>query len=407
VQSHRVTFEGSQGFPLAARLEMPTGAPSAFALFAHCFTCGKDSSAAVRISRALAARGIAVLRFDFTGLGGSGGDFGNANFSSNVNDLVAAAAYLRQNHQAPALLVGHSLGGAAVLSAAGRIPEVTAVATVAAPADATHVEHNFMEAVPEIERTGAVGVTLGGRHFTIRRQFLEDLRHQEVAGEIARLGRALLVMHAPLDAQVGIENAQRIFVAARHPKSFVSLDDADHLLTKTRDAEYAAAVIAEWAGRYLPQAEPRAHAAEDGRILVAETGGGRFQAQVTMGPHTLLADEPTDMGGLGSGPNPYDLLAAALGACKVMTARLYAERKGWPATKLSTNVAHNKIHAKDCAECETREGMVDAFDVTLTIEGDLDDEQRARIAEIADRCPVHRTLMGEVRIRTTLEPPAG
>jgi alpha/beta superfamily hydrolase len=251
MESSKVVFTGLLGEVLAARLEMPETDPLAFAIFAHCFTCGKDSLAAVRLSRALASQGIAVLRFDFTGLGGSGGDFANTNFSSNVADLIAAAAFLRTQYRAPALLVGHSLGGTATLAAAESVPESVAVVTIGAPCDATHVEQTFAAAVPAIEADGESTATLGGRKLTIRRSFLDDLREQRQREKIATLGRALLVLHAPKDAVVGIENAARIFAAAKHPKSFISLDTADHLLSRADDTDYAAGVIAAWTSRYL------------------------------------------------------------------------------------------------------------------------------------------------------------
>lgn len=407
MDSLKITFPGAGGHDLAARLEMPEGPPTAYALFAHCFTCGKDSRAAVQIARALAARGIATLRFDFTGLGGSGGDFANTHFSANVADLVAAADWLRREHRAPALLIGHSLGGAAILAAAGQVAECKAVATIAAPADAEHVLHNFHAALPEIEAEGEAAVTLGGRSFTIRRAFLEDVKAQAQQDHIAHLRRALLVLHAPTDAIVGIDNATRIFTTAKHPKSFVSLADADHLLSRPADGEYAAGVIAAWAQRYLPAAATPAatvEAAAD-QVVVQETGAGKLQVRVQVGQHGFLADEPVAVGGLGSGPNPYDLLSAALGACKAMTMRLYAERKGWPLKRARVAVRHGKIHAADCADCETREGRIDEFTCEITLEGPLDGEQRARIFEIAERCPVHRTLTGEVKIRASLASP--
>ena len=404
MRSVQVSFPGAGGGVLAARLEMPVGEPIAFALFAHCFTCGKDSLAAVKISRALAERGVATLRFDFTGLGGSGGDFANSNFSSNVADLVAAADHLRREYQAPGLLIGHSLGGAAMLAAAAHIAESVAVATIAAPYDAAHVEQAFVAAIPEIEARGEAVATLGGRPFTIRKQLLDDLREQRQHERIARLRRALLVLHAPLDAVVGIDNASRIFTAAKHPKSFVSLDSADHLLTRAADADYAAGVIAAWASRYLPAPAPAMQADAPAReVIVEETGAGRFQQRIAIGPHRLVADEPAAQGGLDSGPSPYDLLAASLGACKAMTMRLYADNKQWPLEQVRVRVAHDKVHAADCADCETREGRIDEFRVVLSLVGPLDAEQRARIAAIAERCPVHRTLMSEVKIRTTAD----
>lgn len=414
MESRRIEFDGSLGAKLSARLELPEGGmpPRAHALFAHCFTCSKDTPAAVKISRALAAKGIATLRFDFTGLGGSGGDFASTNFSSNIADLVQAARWLRDNGgEGPALLIGHSLGGAAVLAAAAQIPESVGVVTLGAPFDADHVEHTFMGHVPEIEREGEATAELGGRTFTIRRQFLDDLRSQRQDERIASLRRALLVLHAPGDRVVGIDNAARIYMAAKHPKSFISLDDADHFLSRTKDADYAAEVIAAWASRYLPETAAQATieaareaegagAATEPGVIVEETGQGLFQQRIRVGRHAITADEPQSMGGRDSGPTPYDLLAAALGACKAMTMRLYANRKSWPLEKAKVHVAHGRIHARDCADCETKDGHIDEFRVAITLDGPLSDEQRARILEIADKCPVHRTLAGEVRVRT-------
>ena len=248
----RVAFQGTGGQKLAARLDAPDEAPSAYALFAHCFTCGKDVFAATRIAQQLTAHGIAVLRFDFTGLGASEGEFANTNFSSNVADLVAAAAHLRTAYAAPALLVGHSLGGAAALAAAGSVPECKAVVTIGAPSDVRHVRHLLGERLAEIEAEGEANVLLAGRPFTIKRQFLLDAEEQHIAAKIAELRRALLVMHSPRDDMVDISNATRIFTAAKHPKSFISLDTADHLLSARADAVYAADLIAAWMVRYLP-----------------------------------------------------------------------------------------------------------------------------------------------------------
>ncbi len=373
----RVEFPGSQGHTLAGRLDRPATRARATALFAHCFTCGKDLAAASRIAAALAARGIAVLRFDFTGLGHSEGEFANTNFSSNVDDLVAAAAYLRREHEAPSLLVGHSLGGTAVLAAASRIPEVRAVATIAAPADPAQIRHLLEEDwVEEIERSGQATVSIAGRTFQVHRQFLEDIEAQRLDAHIAGLGRALLVLHAPGDDIVGIGNASRIFLAARHPKSFVSLDDADHLLSRRRDAEYASEVLAGWASRYLPPAESHFPRADDqGEVVVSESGEGPYG-------HT--------------GPTPYGLLLASLGSCTTMTLRMYAERKGLPLEHVTVRLRHEKIHARDCETCESETGKIDRIDREIVLEGPLDEAQRARLLEIADRCPVHRTLHSEV-----------
>jgi uncharacterized OsmC-like protein/fermentation-respiration switch protein FrsA (DUF1100 family) len=402
----RFDFPNAAGHLLAARLERPPQEPLAYALFAHCFTCGKDNLAAKRIAEALTARGIAVLRFDFTGLGASEGDFANTNFSSNVADLVAAADHLRTTRRAPALLIGHSLGGAAVLAAAAEIPEARAVVTIAAPSDPAHVVGLFRDRVETIRERGEGEVELFGRAFRIRREFLADAAEHKLLERVAALRKALLVFHSPVDATVGVDNASRIFGAAKHPKSFVSLADADHLLSRRGDAVYVANVIAAWAERYL-DASPRVEAAAEielGSVVVAETLQGKFQQTVTIGPHRLIADEPESVGGLGSGPGPYDLVLAGLGACTAMTLRLYAGRKGFPLERVSVALKHGKIHAQDCESCETKEGMLDRIERAITLEGALDETQRAKLAEIADKCPVHRTLESEIDISTTLAP---
>ncbi len=403
--SKLIRFPGTTGAMLAARLDLPAQPPIAYALFAHCFTCSKDMLAAARVSAALTARGFGVLRFDFTGLGGSEGDFADTNFSSNVGDLVAAAGWLRAQHQAPKVIIGHSLGGAAVLAAAPEIPETRAVATIGAPFDPAHVTHLLAPAVTEITAAGEAEVMLAGRTFRIKRQLLDDLDSQRSAERIARLGRALLIFHSPRDTTVDIENAARIFTAAKHPKSFVSLDTADHLLTRREDAEYVASVIAAWAGRYVgaPAAPDPAVAARD-VVTVVETREGRFTQQISVGPHRLRADEPSGAGGLDSGPTPYDLLLAGLGACTSMTVRMYADQKQWPVDRVTVRLRHEKIHAADCAECETKDGKIDRIERDIVLEGALDDAQRARLLEIANRCPVHRTLHSEVLIPTRLVP---
>lgn len=400
--NQRLQFPGRDGQQLAARLDTPAGAIQAFALFAHCFTCGKDALAASRIAAALTGHGIAVLRFDFTGLGGSDGEFANTNFSSNVADLVAAADFLRGQYQAPALLIGHSLGGAAVLAAAGDIPEARAVVTIAAPSDPAHVLGLFRDQRPRIEADGEAEVMLAGRPFRIRQQFLDDVAEQRLLGKVAALRRALLVMHSPADDTVGIDNASQIFSAARHPKSFVSLDKANHLLSGKEDATYVANTIAAWSQRYLgiDTGGMTAEAQEEGLVRVAENHLGKYQQQVTVGPHRLLADEPVSFGGLNGGPAPYDLLLAALGACTAMTMRMYAERKGLPLEHVSVSLRHEKIHAADCAECDNKEGKVDWIEREIEIQGPLDAAQRDALMAIADKCPVHRTLHSEVVIRT-------
>jgi len=398
-----VSFPGAFGTALAARLDGPVGAPLAYAIFAHCFTCSKETKAAATISAALAERGFAVLRFDFTGLGGSAGDFANTNFSSNVEDLVAAADFLRREHRAPALLVGHSLGGTAVLAAAPKVPEAVAVATLGSPFEPEHILGLIKESVGKIDSEGDAQVDIAGRSFRIKKQFLDDIRSQKIGGAAAQLGKALMVMHSPRDTIVNIDNAAKIFTAARHPKSFVSLDPADHLMSNRADALYAGQLLADWALRYVPA--PRAEApptAQPGKVLVRETREGKFTNQVFVGAHVIRADEPVAAGGLDTGLGPYDLLCASLGACTSMTLRVYADQKGIPLERVSVELQHDKIHAADCAECETREGKVDRIDRLITLDGALDPQQRAKLLEIADKCPVHRTLHSEVLIKTQL-----
>lgn len=385
-------FPGSHG-EMDARLDSPDGPPRAFALFAHCFTCSKESKAAAFVSQALALQGIATLRFDFSA----------PEFSSNLDDLVAAAQWLRAHQRAPDILIGHSLGGTAVLAAAARIPEARAVATIGAPFHPAHVTHLLTDALPQIAATGEAQVDLGAGPVRVSRPFLDDLAGRDPAQVIGALRKALLVMHAPRDSVVDIENASRIFSAAKHPKSFVSLDDADHLLTRRADAQYAATVLAAWASRYLDP-EPPARQPTSTGVRVAESGEGRFTQTVLAGRHRLRADEPMAVGGDDAGPSPYELLLAALGACTSMTVRMYAERKQWPLERVSVQLEHARIHASDCAECETKQAYVDRIERVLTLDGPLDAEQRQRLLEIANKCPVHRTLLGEVQIPTRLTP---
>jgi uncharacterized OsmC-like protein/fermentation-respiration switch protein FrsA (DUF1100 family) len=401
--TERFQFAGSEGQQLAAALDTPEGDIRAYALFAHCFTCGKDVLAAKRIAAALAAKGIAVLRFDFTGLGSSEGDFANSTFSSNVSDLVRAADHLRETRQAPAILIGHSLGGAAILAASAQIPDARAVVTIAAPSDPAHVTGLFAGRIEDIRKHGKAEVALASRPFTITNQFLDDIAEQGLMAHVVKLHKALLVMHAPTDDTVSIDNATRIFVAAKHPKSFVSLAGADHLLSDRRDAAYVADVVAAWVTRYLDPAasEETTDPGEAPRqVVVRETRNSKFQQTVAIGPHRLLADEPVPAGGEDTGPGPYDFVLAGLGACTSMTMRLYADRKSLPLERTTVTLSHRKIHAEDCAECETRAGMLDQIDMVIAMEGALDSEQRKRLLEIADKCPVHRTLTSEIRILT-------
>lgn len=400
--TERLSFAGHDGSTLSARLDLPEGPHLATALFAHCFTCSKDIPAARRISARLAGMGIAVLRFDFTGLGHSDGEFANTTFSSNVADLRAACAALSARGMAPALLIGHSLGGAAVLRAAAEMEGVRAVATLGAPADPAHVAHNFADALDRIEADGAAEVSLGGRPFRIGKGFVDDIRETALIPAIASLRAALLVLHAPRDAIVGIDNASAIFAAAKHPKSFVTLDDADHLISRPEDAEYAAEVIGAWVSRYLdlrPPAPPPG--VPEGILHVSEAGPDGFLQDIQHGPHHhLLADEPVAYGGTNRGLSPYGLLSAGLGACTSMTIRMYARRKGWPLDHVSVEVTHDKVHAQDAGAA--RPGKVDHFARKIRLTGNLDPEQRQRLLEIADKCPVHQTLERVNEIKTLL-----
>ena len=405
MRAEKITFVNGDGECLAALLNRPAGTPVATAVFAHCFTCGKNIPAARIIAETLVSHGIAVLRFDFTGLGGSEGEFANTNFSSNVDDIVAAADHLRNVAQAPALLIGHSLGGAAVLAAASRIPEAKAVATIGAPCDPSHVVRLFDGQIAEIEDAGEVDVSLVGRRFTVKRQFLDDISEQNLARVIGELRAALLVMHAPADETVGIENASHIFTHAKHPKSFVSLDGADHLLKRRADAAFAADMLAVWAKRYVLDGQ---RAGTYGTVFVFETAAGRFQQSVALGHHHLLADEPVSSGGLDSGPSPYEFLLASLGTCTAMTLRLYADHKGLPLDRVSVALKHSRQHTEDSeAACDGKPAALERIDRKITLEGTLNADQRKRMIEIANKCPVHRTLISRLKICTVEEPQPG
>ncbi|ARG55925.1 prolyl oligopeptidase family protein [Mycobacteroides abscessus] len=403
--SERVTFAGSSG-SLSGRLETPEQPPTTWAVFAHCFTCGKDNSAAARISRALTGSGIGVLRFDFTGLGDSEGDFAATGFSSNVDDLVCAADFMRASHGAPTMLIGHSLGGAAVLAAASRINDVNAIAVIGTPADPGHVAGLLRQSRDDIA-AGEATISIAGREFRLQRQFLDDIAAQPQRERIRAADAALLVLHSPTDQVVSVDNAREIFDIARHPKSFVALDGADHLLSCRDDAEYAATVIAAWAGRYLKHHASTALTrsgpppSDDGVVRVAERGdAGSLTQDITVGSHRLVADEPRPISD-DMGPTPYDLLLAALGACTSMTIRMYAERKRWPLESVVVDARHSRVHAQDCAELDKTKGFIDRIERHIMLQGPLSAIQRDRLMEIASRCPVHRTLRSEVDIRTT------
>jgi putative redox protein len=399
----RFEFAGSDGQVLSARIHLPAIEPIACAVFAHCFTCSKDSRAAAYISSALAEKGIATLRFDFTGLGESEGEFDGTTFSHNVEDIVAAANALREAYQAPALLVGHSLGGSAVLAAAGQIPEAVGVVTIGAPFEPKHVARLFDASLEEIESNGQADVDLGGRQFTIRKSFLDDLQMHCNAERIGSMKKALVVFHSPQDNVVGIDNARMIYKAARHPKSFISLDGADHLLGRRSDSRYVADVLAAWASRYLPE-QPAEEIPEDtpeGEVVV-EGKTSSFLQRIQARNLTFSADEPLDKGGTNLAPNAYELLLAGLGACTSMTLKMYAGRKEWPLEAVRVTLRHDRIHAQDCEDCEKDTGMIDVIDKKLELEGDLSEEQRERLLAIAARCPVHRTLLNEIKIRSEL-----
>ncbi|WKD49460.1 bifunctional alpha/beta hydrolase/OsmC family protein [Microbulbifer spongiae] len=398
----KLEFAATDGLMVAGLLEMPDVNPHSFALFAHCFTCGKDVVSASRIARALVTRGYAVLRFDFTGLGGSDGDFANSNFSSNVNDLVMAANFLRDHYRAPSLLIGHSLGGAAALAAAHSMPEVRGVVTIGAPADPHHVVKQFGCKLDEISTQGVAEVTLAGRRFTIKKQFLDDLDNHYQSEKIAKLKKPLLIFHSPVDATVSIHEAEKIFRSAKHPKSFISLDNADHLLTKARDAEYVATTLAAWATRYIEEPEnieQKDSAIPSGHVLVKEKNR-QFTRTVISDSHVWLADEPTAMGGNDLGPDPYEHLLAALGTCTSMTIRMYARHKKIPLQDVSVHLSHNREHARDCEDCESSPQKIEVINRVVTLVGDLTDEVRDRLLQIADRCPVHQTLHSDLKIIT-------
>lgn len=405
MKSESLRFPGAEGQILAARLDTPLTTPDAYALFAHCFTCSKDIKAAGWISRALVQRGIAVLRFDFTGIGQSEGELAETDFSSNLDDLVAAADFLRREREAPRLLVGHSLGGCAVLAAAERLSEARAVVTIGAPSDTEHLRNTLVRISPDLESRGEAEVHLGGRPFRIRKELLEDLQEDHLRGVLENLHKALLIFHSPVDNVVGIDHARRLFERAKHPKSFVSLGMADHLLTDEADARYLGDVLAAWASRYLEGVqtamETDPEVGRPGEVLV--TGGGSgFTQEIVAHRHRLTADEPVDVGGTDKGPTPYDLLLAALGACTSMTLRMYADFKKLPLEGVRVRLRHGKIHAADCARCETKEGKIDRIEREIEVLGPLTEDQRLRMLEIADRCPVHKTLESEIDIVSRL-----
>ncbi len=409
----QVLFYNKQNESLSGLLELPNARINCYAIFAHCFTCSKDGIAATYISRALAENGVAVLRFDFTGLGNSAGDFPNTNFSSNLDDLFAAAEFLQENYAAPQILIGHSLGGSAVLAVAKQIESVRAVVTINSPATAEHVKHLFDDAHNEILNNQSAKVSLGGRSFTIQKQFIEDLDRHNTLDHIKELGKALLVFHSPVDQIVSIDEATRIYLAAKHPKSFITLDQADHLLSDKDDANYVAAVITAWVSRYLADSFSSESAStnsrqddalpiiESGTVIVRERDK-KFAREIFTQQHRLVSDEPVEQGGADSGANPYELLLAALGSCTSMTLRMYANHKKLDLEAIEVTLRHSRVHLDDCKTCDDKNTLVDKIDRKIKLVGRLDDDQRKRLLEIADKCPVHKTLVNEIVIETKL-----
>ncbi len=400
--SKKVEFTNHLGYRLSAKIDLPLNkGPYPFALFAHVFTGNKSLSAARYISRALTLNGIAVMRFDFTGLGESEGDFADSNFTSNVEDLVAAAEFLESNYRAPSVVVGHSLGGAAALFAANRIDSIQAVATINSPSYPEHVLHLLEDNLEEIDRRGSARVNIGGRHFTIKKQFLDDLRAHDHEKVIPKLKKAILVMHSPQDKVVGIENAAHLYKLAKHPKSFVSLDGSDHLLTEKKDALYAGEVIATWVRRYIDF--PERDMLQTFKDVVVKLGDSGYTTEIMAGDHGLVADEPLEVGGSDLGPSPYELLNASLGACTAMTLQMYARRKKWPLEEVKVHLSHSKhIHAEDSRLFENKKSKIDRFERVIEIRGNLSEDQRARLLDIANKCPVHRTLHAPKQFATRL-----
>ena len=402
MKQQKVTFQNQEGQTLSGRLEFPVDQhPHNFALFAHCFTCTKNLSAVRNISRALTSQGFGVLRFDFTGLGESEGDFADTNFSGNVDDLIAASDYLKENHQAPSLLIGHSLGGAAAIFAAAKLESVEAVVTVGAPSNPKHVKHLLTSGIEEIEQTGMATVNLSGRDFTIKKQFIDDLESKSLPEVAKSLRKPLLILHSPQDLTVGIKNAEEIYVAAHHPKSFVSLDGADHLLSRKQDSIYVGQVIAGWASRYIAIPEQEKLRSDHHVVASLDTEDG-FSTKMKVGNHYTMADEPIDFGGNDYGPSPYELVSAGLAACTAMTIQMYVRRKGWDLRNVEVHSSYSKKHAEDCADCESPSAKIDTFDREIKLTGELDEKQIQKILEIADKCPVHKTLHNEVKVNTKL-----
>ena len=404
MKSEKLSFRNSDDFELSAKLDLPENEPLAFALFAHCFTCSKDLSAARNISRALTAYDIAVMSFDFTGIGSSEGAFEETNFSSNISDLIDASDFLAENYQAPKIIIGHSLGGAAALFAGARMENIEAVVTIGAPFDPYHVTHLLGNDIDKIKEEGKAEVNIGGRPFTISKTFVDDLNQHHPEQVAKSLRKPLLIMHSPQDTIVGIENAAKIYTAAHHPKSYISLDGADHLLSDKKDSQYVGKMIASWVEKYLglEHSNTTDPIYKSKSIVAVETGNEGFFTKIKAGDHAIVADEPTSVGGTNKGPSPYELLASALGACTTMTLQMYARHKKWDLKSVVVHVDHDKNYAEDCENCENSNAKIDHFDRKIELIGDLDETQKKRLLEIADKCPVHKTLHSEVVVNSSL-----
>ncbi|MBB6681251.1 OsmC family protein [Aequorivita sp. 609] len=399
---HKVSFTNKDKEQLAGRLELPLDQkPHNFVIFAHCFTCTKNLTAVKNVGRALTNAGFGVLRFDFTGLGESEGDFENTNFSGNVDDLIEAANFLEENYQAPTLIIGHSLGGAAAIFAASKLESIKAVAVINSPSDPSHVMHLLKDSEQEITKNGKARVNLGGVDFTIKKQFLDDLENNTLKDVVSDLRKALLILHSPQDNTVGIKNAEKIYIAAHHPKSFVSLDGVDHLLSKKEDSKYVGEVIAGWASRYV-EIPPAKEIKSKSKVAASLGQDEKFTTNLKVGDHYLIADEPKSFGGNNFGPSPYEFLSAGLAACTVMTIQMYARRKNWNVGNVSVHIDYSKEHAIDCQECEKDSSKIDTFKREIKLVGNLTDEQKAKLMQIADKCPVHKTLHSKTQIITKL-----
>ena len=404
MKSTRLKIENRKGLILNANLELPANQkPNYYAIFAHCFTCSSSLGAVRNISRALTNDGFGVLRFDFTGLGRSEGQFTDSHFSANVEDLIDVHNYMSNNFSAPGLLVGHSLGGAAVLVAASQIETVKAVATVGAPANVSHVKHLFSHGIEAVKEKGEVEINIGGRPFKINQDFIEAFDNTDLPSIVKQLRKPLLIMHSPFDKIVGVENAQELYHNAHHPKSFVSLDDADHLLTEEKDSKYVGDIIGTWAKRYFPKVE-NIMLETEGEQLVGHLNilEDNFTTSIQTKNHTLIADEPASIGGSDFGPSPYEYLNAGLAACTVMTLKMYAERKKWDLQEVFVYISHSRVHSNDLNVSVDKSKYLDHISKKLKFVGNLDIQQKERLKEIASRCPVHKTIASQVVFNTQI-----